>query len=285
MASKSVLSTTLSFGFVTAPVGVKKMRDGDPKELKTHFGSPEGNPVSQRYLDKTTGAVFEQGELLRGVYDDYENGVGFHPLPDESLTAIEEACKIDGLVIDGFIPWADTPVERFEDTYYLAPKGGPAAAKSLALLRDAMAATGVAGIGKFTLRTKQRPFVVYADGNAVILAAVTFGSDCLSRAAEAQEACPIAAMPEHVELAKTLIDGMLVGREQLDAYVDDSIEQRANLIAAAVAGQTIEAPAPGEKVAPVVDLEAALLASISASPKAQAATKATKSKTPAKKAA
>lgn len=286
MASRAIRKTSLNFGLVNVAVGVRKLVDSPSKDTALHLGTPDGNKPVQKYLDTVTGAIYGVSELPHGVYDDYANGVGFHEVPADAIEAIDEACEIDGLVIDGFIPVADIPRERIESSYFLAPDGGPIAAKYLALVRDAMASEDVAGIGKCTLSKKQRPFVVYTEGKAVILVLLTFAAACVARVEEAQGVLgDVATDPKTLGLAKTLIDGLMVESDHLDTYVDESIAQREALIMAAAEGQTITVPEKGVAAVAEVDLEAVLLASIGSTPKAKAGKPAAKKQPAVKQAA
>lgn len=282
MASRAIRKTTLTLGLVNAPVAIRKMQDAPAKEFSLTMGSIDGNKVSQRYLDETTGAVYTPGEVLKGVYDDPTNGIGFHPVSKEAMEAIDSACEIDGLVIEGFIPAEELPVNRVETTYFLAPEGGTASSKSLALIRAAMNAEGAVGIGKCTLSKRQRPFAIYVAGDAIVLALLTFTADCAAREEEAQNALTGVEVEDKIlGMARTLVQSM-TGAATLNDYADDSLPQREALILAASNGETIEVPEAAVAAAPAVDLEAALLASIgAAAPKVEAPAK----KKPAAKAA
>lgn len=280
MAS-TVKSTTLSFGMVTVPVAVKKVTD--KREVGFQLASPAGNAVAQTYVDKVTGEIVgPSSDCKRGIFDDPKNGVGFHEVPAEALKAIDEAGKIDSIVIDHFVPVGEVPFERAEGAYFVAPNGkaAGAAAKPLALLRDGLAATGMAGVGKLTLRTTQRAFVVYAQDGGLLLNTLVFAEDFVSVAEAAESLAGVEVDAKTLDLAKTLIQAQAAEVGVLDAYTDDRRPQREALVAAALAGEEIEAPAAAEAPEPTVDLEAMLLASIgnTATAKKAAKPKAAKAK-------
>lgn len=282
MAS-TVKSTTLSFGMVSAPVAVKKI--ADKKEISFSLASPSGNGVKQVYMDTVTGEIVgDKTECLSGIYDDPKNKVGFHEIPKEARDAIDAAGLIDGIVIDGYMPLSEVPFERVESAYFLAPgaKTGTVATKPLALLRDAMEQEGVAGYGKLTFTKKQRAFVVFAKDGGLFLNTLVFAEDF----AQADEAADALAGVETDEktlgLAKTLITAQAGSRADLDAYTDTTRGEKESLVEAALAGEKIEAPEFVAAPAPVIDLEAALLASIGTAAEKKAPAK---KKSPAKKAA
>lgn len=278
MAS-TVKSTTLSFGMVSAPVALKKV--ADKKEIGFSMASPTGNGVKQVYTDMVTGEIVGgRDECLKGIFDDPKNKIGFHEVPAESIAAIDASSKIEGLIIDGYMPLSDVPFERVESAYFIAPAGkmGAVATKPLALLRDAMVAEGVAGYGKLTMTTKQRAFIVFAKDGGLFLTTLVFAED-FEQAAEAGEALAgVETDEKFLNLARTLITASMGSLDALDTLRDETRDAKATLVEKALAGEKIEAPEAVAEMAPVIDIEAALLASIaeSAAPKKAAKPKAAK---------
>lgn len=275
----SVKSTSLNFGMVSAPVRLEKIEDR--QDVSFQLGSPEGHAVKQVYVDTTTGEIVGgRNECARGIYDDPKNKTGFRNVPTTAIEAIDESCAIDGITIDGFISLdeADQARDRATACYYLAPgKGvGPAGVKPLVLLRETLRKGKVAGIGKLSLRTVQRPFVVYARGDALILNTLVFAEDFAPKFEKANTALgDVTVEDKTVGMALTLVESLKVSLSDLDALTDDSREKRAELVEMALAGQEIVAPeAPAVEEEATIDIEAALLASIKTpAPKKKAAAK------------
>ena len=274
MAS-TVSTTHLSFGLVSAPVKLKKV--ADKKSVAFKMCSPSGEPVSQRYIVEETGEMFAPAELERGV----ENGNGELTLiGKETVKAIDEAAnaEIDGIQIEYFVPLAEVPFVRAEAAYFIAAdkKAGLAERKPLALLRDGLKAHGVAGIGKLVLRSKQRAFVVYEQDGGLLLNVLVFADD-FAQVAEAGES--LEAVPEADAKTLTLFGALIADMEgsvlDLNAYTDDSFEPKSELVAKALAGETIAAPVKADApAAPDDNIEALLLASIAGSPEGEAKPKA-----------
>jgi DNA end-binding protein Ku len=259
MAS-TVSSTTLSFGLVSCPVALKKVTDKKTAGFKSC--SPEGNPVRQMYRDEVTGELFEPSALEKAV----EVGDGLVMVGKETVKAIDESVKIDGLSVEKFIPLAEVPFARAEAAYYIAPvkTAGLAERKPLALLRDGLKASGKAGIGKLTLRTKQRAFVVYERDGGLMVNTLVF-ADEFANAAEAAEVLEGAPPTDEktLNLFETLLATMEGEASDLDVYVDESVELKSALVAKAAAGEKIDAPvAATETAAPADNIEDLLLASI-----------------------
>jgi Ku protein len=275
MAS-TVSSTTLSFGLVSCPVSLKKV--ADKKDVGFKLCTPDGEAVKQMYRAEESGELFEPAALEKGVEADGKITV----VGKETIKNIDASVAIDGLNIERFIPLADVPFERAEGAYYIAPTkaAGLAEKKPLALLRDGLKAHARAGVGKLTLRSKQRAFVVFEKDGGLLVNTLVF-ADAFEQAAEAGEV--LADVPEAdgktLALFETLIASMEGEASDLDSYTDDSFEAKAELVAKAVAGEKIEVVAVAAAPEPTDNIEELLLASVAAAqPAKPAKAKAAKAK-------
>lgn len=255
----AVKSTTLSFGLVTTPVRLEKAKETKERGLK--LASPDGSPVKQVYVVEDTGEVVGgRADCKRGIFD----GDKFFEVPVEALKAIDGEGKIESLVVDGFIPLDEVPTERVEGCYFISPAkdSGTTGTKTLALLRDGLAMTGKAGIGKLTLRTKQRPFVVFENDGALIVNTLGFADAYGALDVARDKLASVATEDKTLGLFKTLVEAQSVPSAKLNEYVDDVAPKREALIEAVIAGEVVEVPTVDEEIVATVDLEAALLASL-----------------------
>jgi DNA end-binding protein Ku len=258
--ASTVKSTNLSFGLVSVNVALKKV--ADKRSVAFKMCSPDGQPVVQRYMVEETGELYAPAECEKAV----ENGDGLTMIGKETVKAIDESVDIEGLEVEKFIPLAEVPFERAEAAYFIAPekKAGLAQRKPLALLRDGLRSHGVAGIGKLTLRTKQKAFVVYEKDGGLLVNTLVFADD-FAQVAEAAES--LESVPETDAKTLTLFGALVADMEgsvlDLNVYADTSVEPKSELVAKALAGEKIEVPE--HVAAPDTsgdDLEAKLLASI-----------------------
>lgn len=274
MAS-TVSTTTLNFGMVSAACRLQKAATKKGVEFK--MASPEGNPVEQKYVDTETGAIYAPAECGKAVVGPDGSYIA---VSKDTVKAIDESCKIDSLTIEGFMDLDDVPFERSEACYFVAPPKGatPVQVKPLALLAAGLAQTGKAGHGKLTLRTTQRSFVVYEKDGGLVINTLVFADEFIPAAEAAESLAGVEVDEKTVGLAATLIEAQASDPGALDAYTDESKIKKAELVEAALAGETIVAPTPVAAPQPQDDMEALLLASIGQAPKAAkpAAKKATK---------
>lgn len=257
----TVSSTTLSFGLVSCPVSLKKATQ--KKEVSFKSCSPDGNAVKQVYRDEATGELLDKADLEKAV----ETDAGLVMVGKDTVKAIDESCTIDGLSVEKFIPLTEVPFERAEASYFIAPQKGAGAAesKALGLLRDGLKAHGTAGIGKLSLRTKQRAFVVYEREGGLIVNTLTFAGDYIGHEASNVLEGVAPADEKTLGLFGTLIASMEGDAADLDSYEDESFEQKAALVEKALAGEKIEVPEKVAVAAPADNIEELLLASVQAS--------------------
>lgn len=265
----AVKSTSLSFGLVTVPVSLKKGKATDKDGPSFASCTADGRPVRQVYVtdevDTETGEIKEQiVGTLKDLHKGIPDGDKFSIVPKATLEAIANEGKIESLVVDGFIPLAEVPTERVEGVYFISPSKdtGTAGGKTLALLRDGLRQEGVAGIGKLTLRTKQRAFVMHERDGVLVVNVLGF-ADSYTPLAKAKDLLPAGeADAKTLSLFSMLVTNLKVPVEKLDEYVDEVVPKREALVEAVLAGEEIEVPVEDAEVAATVDLEAALVASI-----------------------
>lgn len=268
MAS-TVSSTTLNFGMVS--VGCRLQKATDKRSAAFKMASPAGNPVEQRYVDTLTGEIMLPAECEKAAVA--ADG-SYVLVSKDTVKAIDESCKIPDLSIEGFIDRSEIPMERSEGCYYVAPVKGasPAQVKPLALLASGLAATGKAGHGKLTLRTIQRPFVVYAKDGALVLNVLTFADEFIDLADAAEQLASVQVDEKMTGLAATLIEAQASDPAALNAYSNSATPLKDKLIEDVLDGKEIHAPQiVASEEAGESDLEALLLASIGDTPAAKPA--------------
>jgi DNA end-binding protein Ku len=136
------------------------------------------------------------------------------------------------------------------------------AARPYALLVEAMAGTGKVGIGRFVLRTKQYLAALRPLDGALVLSTMLFADEVVG-ASELDIKTTTDTKPSDRELkmARQLVDSLSAEWEP-EKYKDDYRDKVLELIEAKAEGNEISMPEETERPAPVVDLMAALEASL-----------------------
>jgi DNA end-binding protein Ku len=259
----------ISFGLVNVPV---ELVSAEKRASELHFTMLDKRdmaPVGYQRVNKQSGKEVPWKAIVKGYeYDDDRYVV----LSDEDFRrANAQASRT--VEILAFVELARIAPQYFAAPYYLVPaKRGE---KAYALLRDALAKSGKAGIATFVIRTKQHLAALLPQEDALLLNTLRFADEL--REAKELDIPAAKATPKERELALKLIEDMTdewKPRKYHDTYREDIL---ARVKAKVKAGQTeeITAPEKGEArpKAEVIDLMAALRKSISSSEKPRARTR------------
>ncbi|HVM41414.1 MAG TPA: Ku protein [Acidimicrobiia bacterium] len=263
---RAIWSGTVSFGLVNVPV--KLSTAVSKKDVRFHMlHAADGSRIEQRRVCSLEGTEVAYDDLVRG----YEWAPGEHVVvtPQELEALDPEATRtID--ILD-FVNEADIDPVYFQHPYYLTPDGR-AAEKAYALLRSAMARTRKVAIARFVMRTKEYLAAVRAVGPALLLSTMLFHDEVLP-VATVEDALPPADVDgtdREVEMAERLIESLSTDWEP-ERYHDRYRERVLELIEAKAAGQEIVAAPAAPQPAAVVDLVAALEASLEEAAKRESA--------------
>lgn len=210
-----------------------------------------GHRVRREFVDSGTGKPVPPGDQVKG----YELAGGEHVVlePDEIAAAVPDSDKT--LAIEAFLPCDQIDDLYFDRPYYLAPsdRGGDAA---FALIRDGMAARGVAGIARTVLFRRMRTVLIRAHGPGLIATTLNFDHE-IRPAETAFRDIPTAEIgDEMLDLACHIIKTR-TGAFDPAAFDDRYEAALQELVRARIEGRRI-APRPAPRREKVVDLMQAL---------------------------
>jgi DNA end-binding protein Ku len=255
--ARPIWGGSLSFGLVNVPVRL--------------FSATEQRDVSFNQLERDTGRRVRMMRVAEGTKEEipydrvvkgYELGDGRFVMisPDELDALAPEKSK--NIEIEDFVALEDIDPVYFEKSYYLAP--GPGAEKPYALLLRAMADAGRVGIAQFVMRAKQYLAAIRPMDGVLALETMRYPDEV--RSVEELPGVPVDVEPTERELtmAHQLIESLTVEWDP-SRYRDTYRESVLALIEQKAAGHVVEAAPAGPAPAPVVDLLAALEASLAGS--------------------
>jgi DNA end-binding protein Ku len=252
---RPIWSGSVSFGLVNVPV--KLMTATSQKDVRFHqLHDADGGRINQKRVCSLDGEEVEYGHIVKG----YDLGGGrYVRVEPEELAAIDvEATRT--IDIEEFVDLADIDPVYFERSYYLVPDGR--AEKPYALLVETMARTGKVAVGRFVLRTKQYLATIRARDGILILATMLYADEVVDpeelEVPTAQDTIPT---ERELSMATQLVESLSAGFEP-DKYHDDYREKVLALIEAKADGEIVTQPEAPAAAAPVVDLMAALEASL-----------------------
>jgi DNA end-binding protein Ku len=254
---RAIWSGSVSFGLVNVPV--KLVTAASPKDVRFHqLHDEDGARIAQRRVCTLDGEEVDYNHIVKG----YDLGGGRYVVVEpEDLAAIDpEATR--SIDIEEFVDLADIDPLFYEHSYYLVPDGR--ADRPYALLVEAMMQTGKVAVGRFVLRTKQYLATLRARDGILVLATMLYADEVVDPA-ELEVPTTAATKPSEreLEMATRLVESLSSPFEP-DKYQDEYREKVLALIQAKADGAELALPEERAAPAPVVDLMAALEASLAA---------------------
>ena len=284
--ARSIWSGAISFGLVNVPVKLfTAVRKKDVRFNQLH--EKDGGRIQQKRVCSIDGEEVPYDEIAKG----YEIASGNYVMiePDELDALDPEATHT--IDIEDFVGLDEIDPLFFDSSYYVVPD--ERGAKPYRLLFEAMRDANKVGIARVVMRTKQYLVAVRPVGEALVMTTMNFADEVVPQ--EELDGLPgdsEGASERELRMAQQLIDSLTTDFDA-EAYHDTYRQEVLDLIERKAQGEEIVAQPTADKPAPVIDLMAALEASLQAaksgkasSPKAddgdEAPHKATKSKSAAK---
>jgi DNA end-binding protein Ku len=254
---RAIWKGAISFGLVTVPVGLYPATE-HAREL--HFRllhAKDESPIDYKRVCEAEGVEVPWSEIVKG----YEVSKGeFVVMTDKDFArARTEATQT--FAIRDFVPARAIDFLYFDQPYYLAPQS-KAAAKSYALLRDALARSERVGIGTFVLRQREHLGALEPVDEALVLTTLRFAHEIRKPDGLDLPAASRGGDKREMALALQLIDTLAHDwdpkryRDTYHVVLREAIERK-------VEGKEVSAPAP-KKPARVVSLARALEQSLKA---------------------
>jgi DNA end-binding protein Ku len=266
-------TATISFGLVSIPV---KLYSSASSSAGVHFNlihAKCGTRIKQQYYCPVDEEIVPYDNLVSG----YEFAKGkYVTFSDEELQAIE-AQSTQTIEITEFLPADAIDTIYFDKSYFVGPdKGGDRAYR---LLSAALRKTKRIAVAKYAARGKMYLVAVMPKDDGLLVQQLHY-------AAELKDFAEIPRQAGHVDdtemgLALKLIEQSTSDEFHPEAYHDEVKDRLQSLVDKKVQGEDITVQPEEEPRAKVVDLMAALRASLE---KKGAAMPAPAEKKPAKKA-
>ena len=254
MSARVVGSATISFGLVSVPVKLFSSADSSAAIAFNWLNKDTSARVKQQYVDAHSGEKVDKADMIKGYEFTKGQYVTFTP---EEIKALDQKAT-NSIDINEFIPLGKVDRIWLDKVYFLGPdKGG---ARAYHLLSQALAETGRAAIGQYATRGKQYLVLVRPMDGILVMEQLHYATQ-LRQPAEV----PI----EHVDLkdneldlAKQLIDQSSADTFSPEAYHDTVADRVMEAIQQKVDGEDITAAPTEEPQAKIIDLMAALKASL-----------------------
>ena len=259
---RPVWSGTISFGLIAIPIKLFNA----VRHKGVSFNQLDERTMSRiryRKVSDETGEEVPDEHIVKG----YEVSKGRYVLvdPDELEPFIPSATRT--VELEEFVEQSEIDPIYYENAYYVAPDANP---KPYVLLARAMEEAGKVAIGRFVMRNKQYTAAIRAIDGRLMMSTLAYAdevvlADSIDELAGLDE---VDVSAREVQMAEALVQS-LSDEFAPDKYRDDYREQVLGLIEKKAAGEEFEVPEVAAEKPKIVDLMAALEASVEAAKSAR----------------
>ena len=252
---RTIWKGSLSFGLVTIPVRLHQAVDEKSVSFN-QLRASDHSRIGYKRVAKIDGEEVDYDDVVRGYEYAPDRYVVFTPEEIETLKPASSR-TIDILQ---FVPLSQIDPVYFQRSYYLAPE--EAGLKAYGLLASAMRDRETVAICKVTLRDKEHLATLRLRGDLFVLETMYWPDEIrdLTLADFDIDELP-EPRPQEVAMAEALIDSLTEDFDA-DAYHDEFRERILEAVEAKVQGEEVVVAEEGGEPAAVVDLMAALKASV-----------------------
>src|SRR4051812_19815708 len=254
---RAIWSGSISFGLVNIPVKLC----GAVSRKTVHFNQIDARTqarIKQKRVSSEDGSEVPYENIVKG----YELSSGAYVIiSDDELAALDPKA-LRTIDIDEFVDLSEIDPIYYDSAYFLAPDK---AAKPYALLAAAMEEQGKVGIAHFVMRTKQYLAAIRPVDGKLMLSTMVYADEVNDPSAipELADLDEVELPDKELTMARQLIESLSAEFEP-DKFQDTYRKAVESLIEAKAAGEEIIAPVNGVEPAQVIDLIAALEASVAA---------------------
>lgn len=248
----------LKLSLVTAAVRLAPATSETSRIRFHQLNKATGNRVKQQLVDSVSGEPVEREDIVKG----YEYSKGRYVEIDEADLDAVRLETTHTIEIERFVDAAEINDIYRGAAYYLMPDS-TVADEAYVVIREAMARSGKAAIGRVTISTREHPALIQPCGNGLLLNTLRPEREVRQAKDYFADIPDIDISADLMDMAETLIKSRL-GHFDPKSFVDRYQEALRALVEAKMHG--VEQPQPEEeRPAKVVNLMDALRRSLQAS--------------------
>ncbi|HWD03012.1 MAG TPA: Ku protein [Amycolatopsis sp.] len=271
---------SVSFGLVSIPIQLYAATENKNVALR-QVHRADGGRIQYKRFCTVDGEEVPYAEIAKG----YE-------LPDGEMVVLTDADLADlplatqrTIDVLEFVPLESIDPIQFDKTYYLEPQKN--AVKPYVVLRDALHKAGHVAIAKVAVRQRESLALLRVVSDVLVMTTMLWPDEVRTPDFPFLREDPPQVRPQEITMAGSLIDSLSEPVFESEKYTDGYREALESVIEAKASGQETKKPGAAGAKADVVDLMAALEASVSEARKSRSggsgSRKAGDSQKPAKK--
>lgn len=258
---RAIWKGVVSFGLVTIPIKLFSATEQHDVSLR-QVHATDGGRVRYRRVCEAEGIEIPYSEVARG----YE-------LPDGQVVVLDDAdleklpiASGRNIDVQKFVPADQIDGLYLSKGYYLQADGP--GAKPYVLLRQALEQAGTVALVKVALRQREALALLRPYGDVLLLQTMLW-PDEIRDPVELAPDQNVTVRPQEMQMAESYIE-TLTGDLDMNEFTDDYAVALREVVDAKVAGHDVTQPEiPGETGGAVVDLMAALEASVAEAKRAR----------------
>jgi DNA end-binding protein Ku len=255
---------SVSFGLVSIPIQLYAATENKNVSLR-QVHEADGGRIQYKRFCTIDGQEVPYAEIAKG----YE-------LPDGEMVVITDAEMAElplssqrTIDVLEFVPLESIDPIQYDRTYYLEPQKN--AVKPYLVLRDALHKSSQVAIAKVAVRQRESMAVLRVHADVMVMTTMLWPDEVREPDFPFLRDDPPQIRPQELTMAGSLIESLAEPVFEPEKYHDHYREALEEMIEAKVAGEETTKPAAVTAKADVVDLMAALQASVDAAKKSRGA--------------
>ena len=247
---RPIWNGSISFGLVNVPV--RMFTAQSPKDVRfNQLHGPDNSRIRMKRFCEAEGIEVPYDEIVKGYEIAPDQYVVLEPRELEEFVHLDQIDPI-----------------YFEKAYYLVPD--ERSAKAYRLLAEALEASDKVAVAKFVMRTKQYLAALRVVDGVLVLSTMLYADEVVSpKELDIPTADDVEVSERELKMAAQLVDSLTVDDFEPEKFADDYREKVMELIERKAAGEVVVAPVAEAEPTKVVDLLAALEASVAAAKEAR----------------
>jgi len=235
----------LKLSLVSCAVALYNATSASERVAFNTLNRKTGNRLKQQMIDSVTEELVDPADRVKG----YQVSKGQYVLVEDTDL---EALKIDStklIEIEAFVPENEVDQIYLDSAYYMAPDDR-VAEEAFAVIREAMAAKKVVGIGRVVLNRRERIMMLQPRGKGIMATTLRYPYEVRQDSEYFADISDIKLPEEMLSIAEVIIDrksGSFEPEKFTDRYEDAVV----NMLKAKQAGESFvvaETPAPSKVV-------------------------------------
>ncbi len=228
----------LKLSLVSCPIAVYPATSASERVSFRQINKKTGNRLRQLLVDDVSREPITPEDKGRG----YEIGKGqFIQIEDDELEAIQVE-STHTIEIEKFVPLSEIDVRYYDSPYYIVPND-EVGLDAFAVIRDAMIAKKMVGIGRVVLQKRERPILLEPFGKGIRGMTLRYPYEVRSENEYFEDIPELKLAPDMLKLAEHIVETK-AAHFQPEEFVDRYEVELVELLKSKQAGLPTKKPTP-----------------------------------------